>query len=79
FVDADAVSSAAGGPTGGLTVVAFANNHLVYALTWFTLALMVAAAAIFVARDEWRLRASRHRIASAAETDQPPLWRSDAR
>ncbi|WP_246020821.1 SURF1 family protein [Paracoccus subflavus] len=25
-------------PIGGLTVVAFRNNHLVYALTWFTMA-----------------------------------------
>ncbi len=30
---------------GGLTIIAFPNNHLVYALTWFTLALMLAAAA----------------------------------
>ncbi|WP_426112848.1 SURF1 family protein [Massilia sp. PWRC2] len=29
-------------PVGGLTVLAFNNNHLVYALTWFALALMSA-------------------------------------
>lgn len=42
FVDADARSQSAGGPVGGLTVVRFPNNHLVYALTWFALALMLA-------------------------------------
>ena len=29
FVDADAAATAAGGPVGGLTVIAFPNNHLV--------------------------------------------------
>lgn len=43
-------------PVAGLTVVAFHNNHLVYALTWYALALMVAGAAVWVARDERRLR-----------------------
>jgi surfeit locus 1 family protein len=42
FVDADAGSQSAGGPIGGLTVVAFPNNHLIYALTWFALAFMLA-------------------------------------
>lgn len=40
FVDAD--RSGAGWPRGGLTAVRFPNNHLVYALTWFALAAMVA-------------------------------------
>ena len=56
FVDAEADADPASLPRGGLTVVAFPNNHLVYALTWFALALMLAAATIFVARDEWRIR-----------------------
>ncbi len=30
-------------PSGGLTVIAFSNNHLQYALTWFGLALMLIA------------------------------------
>ena len=42
FVDADAGSQIAGGPIGGLTVVRFPNNHLIYALTWFALAFMLA-------------------------------------
>jgi surfeit locus 1 family protein len=42
FVDADAGSQSADGPIGGLTVIRFPNNHLVYALTWFALAFMLA-------------------------------------
>ena len=43
FVDLDADPGAARGrpPVGGLTVIAFNNNHLVYALTWYSLALMM--------------------------------------
>jgi surfeit locus 1 family protein len=44
-------------PRPGLTVVRFSNNHLSYAITWFVLAAMVAGAAVFVLRDERRLRA----------------------
>ncbi|WP_425601314.1 SURF1 family protein [Bradyrhizobium ontarionense] len=46
FVDADATPNPGGFPVGGLTVISFANNHLVYALTWFTLALMLAGAGL---------------------------------
>lgn len=42
FIDADAGSRFASGPIGGLTVVRFPNNHLIYALTWFALAFMLA-------------------------------------
>jgi len=58
FVDADATStrdtSAGDGlrPLGGLTVVSFPNNHLVYALTWYALALMAAGAAVWVLREQ---------------------------
>ncbi|AKU20817.1 SURF1 family protein [Massilia sp. NR 4-1] len=52
FVDADAVAGAPGdAPVGGLTVVSFQNNHLVYALTWYALALMVAGSCYWVVRD----------------------------
>ncbi|GAB2548137.1 SURF1 family protein [Rhodanobacter koreensis] len=58
FVDADAAP--AGGknrwPQGGLTVITFPNNHLAYLITWYLLALMVAAAAVYVGREEHRLR-----------------------
>lgn len=50
FIDADATPNAGGLPVGGLTVIRFANNHLVYAITWFALALMVAGAAIYAMR-----------------------------
>lgn len=56
FIDADRVVSPNPSPVGGLTVTAFPNNHLVYALTWFSLALMVLWAAAFVLRGEYRLR-----------------------
>ncbi|WP_205215620.1 SURF1 family protein [Azospirillum brasilense] len=55
FMDAEA-SPPGGYPVGGLTVLTFPNNHLVYALTWFALDLMVIAAALYVARSEWRRR-----------------------
>lgn len=55
FVDADAASGPQW-PRGGLTVTHFSNNHLSYALTWFALALMVAGAGGYLAREESRLR-----------------------
>jgi surfeit locus 1 family protein len=69
FVDADAASAGRDArqspgtgpaPVGGLTVVSFHNNHLVYALTWYALALMVAGAFYWVVRHE-RRRAGRDR------------------
>ena len=54
FIDADATPNPGGLPIGGLTVVAFQNNHLVYAATWYALALMVLGAAWFFLRGEGR-------------------------
>lgn len=54
FIDADAMGR--GAPAGGLTVIAFPNNHLVYALTWFTLAAMVAMGYGLLMRWEWMMR-----------------------
>ncbi|MBU8873936.1 SURF1 family protein [Reyranella sp. MMS21-HV4-11] len=54
FVDADASSDAPGGPRGGLTVVAFTNHHLIYALTWFVLAIMAGGAGLFMLLPERR-------------------------
>ena len=61
FIDADAqqgqaVDGSTRYPVGGLTVIAFHNNHLVYALTWYGLAAMVAVGVFWVVRDERRLR-----------------------
>lgn len=54
FVDADATPNPGGMPVGGLTVIAFHNNHLVYALTWYALALMVVGAAWLFVREKRR-------------------------
>jgi len=58
FIDAakDAQGAASGQPVGGLTVISFRNHHLVYALTWFALALLVAGAVWRVWLEEKRLR-----------------------
>ncbi len=50
FIDADAIAperAAPGDPVGGLTVIAFHDNHLVYALTWFAMASMMAVAFVY--------------------------------
>mgnify|MGYP003578404837 CR=1 FL=1 len=52
FVDADAAPNPGGYPLGGLTVVRFPDNHLVYALTWFAL----CALCLFFAWRLWRIR-----------------------
>jgi len=63
FIDADAKEKqavderlrySADDPVGGLTVVQFHNNHLVYALTWYGLAFMVAFAVVYIRRWERR-------------------------
>jgi len=59
FIDSERAPGTAGLPVAGLTVIAFSNNHLVYALTWGTLALMAAAWAVFVNLD--RLQSGRMR------------------
>ncbi|AWK89333.1 SURF1 family protein [Azospirillum thermophilum] len=56
FIDAEATRLPEGAPVGGLTVVSFPNNHLVYALTWFALALMLAGGLTHVLRSEYRRR-----------------------
>ena len=50
FIDADATPNPGGFPVGGLTVVRFRNSHLVYIFTWYILAVMSAAAGIYVLR-----------------------------
>jgi surfeit locus 1 family protein len=60
FIDADATSNAMAkgpdSPVGGLTVITFHNNHLIYAITWYGLALMLAGGTAHVIRQEWRAR-----------------------
>lgn len=58
FVDAangEPGSSGDRAPVGGLTVISFHNNHLVYALTWYGLAVMVVVAAVIVRRERHQL------------------------
>ena len=54
FVDADKSGTAA--PVGGLTIIAFPNNHLVYMLTWFALAAMTIVAFVVFVRQDARKR-----------------------
>ncbi|WP_255616971.1 SURF1 family protein [Aurantimonas sp. VKM B-3413] len=56
FIDAEANGPRTAYPVGGLTVIAFRNEHLVYALTWFGLALLVVVAAFVVVWDQRRRR-----------------------
>jgi len=72
FIDAEAAArqpadatAAPAWPAGGLTVIAFPNSHLVYALTWYGLALMVLIAAWFVRRSENAAHADTRRTENA--------------
>jgi surfeit locus 1 family protein len=56
FIDADATPNPGGLPIGGLTVIDFPNNHLVYALTWFALAIMLAGLAAYILLGERKRR-----------------------
>lgn len=54
FIDADATDTPGGYPAGGLTVVRFPDNHLVYALTWFGLSALSLAGGVIVFRHRRR-------------------------
>lgn len=56
FIDADAAPNPGGYPIGGLTVIAFRNNHLSYATTWFALALLSIGGGVMVFRARGRGR-----------------------
>ena len=58
FIDAPASQNMQEWPRGGLTVLSFYNNHVIYAVTWFVLAAMVAGAAAYLLYSERQLRAS---------------------
>jgi len=77
FIDADAAPSSSGAaptwPAGGLTVIAFSNSHLVYAFTWYGLALMVLAAALYAWRE------GRKRRTGENTADAHARFRPDAR
>ena len=52
FIDADATPNPGGWPRGGLTVISFPNSHLVYAITWFSLAAMLIGFLIWQVKRE---------------------------
>lgn len=52
FIDADASPNPGGYPVGGLTVTAFPNNHLIYAVTWFALAALCGLAVVRLLRAD---------------------------
>lgn len=85
FVDAEADPSLSAEttdyPVRGLTVIAFPNSHLVYALTWYGLALMVLGGAWYVWRDERRRgkKALGGSGENAAHADARPSSPPDAR
>jgi surfeit locus 1 family protein len=61
FIDLDASANRVAKPVGGLTVIAFPNNHLVYALTWFGLAIMAAGWSLHALRLDLAQRRARRR------------------
>jgi surfeit locus 1 family protein len=64
FVDAEAGPDPSALPEGGETILAFPNNHLSYALTWFGMA--AALVGVFVAYAASRLREGKGQVRSAA-------------
>lgn len=55
FVDAERDAAQQAWPRGGMTVVAFRDSHLAYALTWFGMALLTVV-------TSWRLVVSGRRL-----------------
>ncbi|MBR0648384.1 SURF1 family protein [Roseomonas terrae] len=51
FIDAEALPGATAYPVAGLTVIRFSDHHLVYALTWFGLALLSAWGGVLALRQ----------------------------
>lgn len=48
FIDADATPNPGGWPRGGLTVIHFPNSHMMYAITWFAMALGLAGTSVWL-------------------------------
>ncbi len=69
FIDAAARPGPPSFPMGGLTVVDLPNNHLVYALIWFTMAALSLAACAFVVLDA--RRGARQGMACSLKTGMP--------
>ncbi len=65
FIDAEASAQPDSLSIGGLTVIKFRDTHMVYALTWFALAAMVATGLAILLKHDRRVR-RRWAIAEAA-------------
>lgn len=57
-------------PVAGLTVIDFHNNHLVYAITWYALALMIALATGYVLREDRREQRARSAAGQPGHADR---------
>jgi surfeit locus 1 family protein len=55
FVEADTTANPGGWPKGGQTKLKFTNNHLQYAVTWYSLALVLLVIYLLYHRREGRL------------------------
>ena len=77
FIDADRGATLQGAqwPAAGLTVVRFSNNHLMYALTWFALAALVACTALQLVTAERRMRHHAAFVAAGRDSDAGILLR----
>jgi surfeit locus 1 family protein len=45
-------------PVGGLTRISFYNSHMVYAVTWYGLAIMIIGAGVIIIREGRRLKSN---------------------
>lgn len=52
FIDADRGVNASALPIGGMTQIRFPNNHLIYAITWYGLAVLLAGMLVYVRKRE---------------------------
>ncbi len=56
IVDAGPGAAEGGYPIGGVTVIDIPNNHLQYAITWFSLAFLMAGMLVILVVTQWRRR-----------------------
>jgi surfeit locus 1 family protein len=54
YIDADATPNPGGWPKGGVTRVTLPNDHLQYAITWFSLAIAMGVIYVLYSREDRR-------------------------
>ena len=67
FVDADAAADPAALPEGGETILAFPNNHLSYAMTWFGVAAALVGVFAAFAGSRWKEGRGEGEVRSAGD------------